>query len=69
MHKKQDPSTCHLQKTHFRPKDIYWLKGKGYKAFIGQNGSEKKALVPILIQGTIDLKTKSIRDKEEYIQS
>ena len=28
---KQDPYTCCLQETHFRPRDTYRLKGRGWK--------------------------------------
>ena len=29
---KQDPYTCCLQETHFRPKDTYRLKVRGWKS-------------------------------------
>ena len=28
---KQDPYICHLQETHFRPRDTYRLKVRGWK--------------------------------------
>ena len=46
---KQDPYICCLQETHFRPKDIYELKVKGWKNIFHANGKQKKAGVAILI--------------------
>ena len=46
---KQDPQICCLQETHFRPKDIYELKVKGWKNIFHANGKQKKAGVAILI--------------------
>ena len=64
---KQDPYICCLQETHFRPKDIYELKVKGWKNIFHANGKQKKARVAILISDKIDLKIKNIiRDKEGY---
>ena len=31
---KQDPHICCLQETHFRPKDTYRLKVRGWKKYI-----------------------------------
>ena len=53
---KQDPYICCLQETHFRPKDEYKLKVRGWKNIFRANGKEKKAGVAILISDTIDLK-------------
>ena len=49
---KQDPYICCLQETHFRPRDTYRLKVKGWK----ENGNQKKSRVAILISDKIDLK-------------
>ena len=57
---------CCLQETHFRPKDIYRLKVRGWKNIFHANGKQKKAGVAILISDKIDLKIKITRDKEEY---
>ena len=46
---KQDPYTCCLQETHFKPRDTYRLKVKGWKKIFHANGDQKKAGVPILI--------------------
>ena len=62
---KQDPHICCIQETHFRPKDIYRLKVRGWKNILHENGKQKKAEVAILISDKIDLKIKKItRDKE-----
>ena len=64
---KQDPYTCCLQETHFRPQDIYRLKVRGWKNIFQANGKQKKAGVAILISDKIDLKIKKItRDKEGH---
>ena len=36
---KQDPYTCDLQETHFRPRDTYRLKVKGWKKIFHANGN------------------------------
>ena len=58
---------CCLQETHFRPKDTYRLKVRGWKNIFHANGNKKKAGVAILISDKIDLKIKKItRVKEEH---
>ena len=47
--KKQDPSICCLQETHFRQKDTHSLKIKGWRTMYHSNGPQKKAGVAILI--------------------
>ena len=37
---KQDPYICCLQETHFRPKDTYRLKVRGWENIFHANGSE-----------------------------
>ena len=32
--RKQDPSICYLQETHFRLKDTHRLKGRGWKKIL-----------------------------------
>ena len=39
---KQDPYVCYLQETHFRPKDTYKLKVRGWKNRSMQMGSKRK---------------------------
>ena len=51
---KQDPYICCLQETHFRPRDIYRLKVKGWKKIVRVMGNQKKAGVAILISDKID---------------
>ena len=64
---KQDPYICCLQETHFRPKDTYGLKVRGWKNIFHSNGKQKKAGVAILISDKIDLKIKKItRHKEGH---
>ena len=61
------PHICCLQETHFRPKDTYRLKVKGWKNIFHANGKQKKAGVAILISDKIVLKIKKItRDKEGH---
>ena len=58
---------CYLQETHFRPKDTYRLKVRGWKNIFHANGKQKKAGVAIFISDKIDLKIKKItRDKEGH---
>ena len=58
---------CCLQETHFRPRDTYRLKVRGWKNIFHANEKQKKAGVAILISDKIDLKIKKIiRDKEGY---
>ena len=64
---KQDLYICCLQGTHFRPRDTYRLKVRGWKKIFRANGNQKKAGVAILISDKIDFKTKTItRDKEGH---
>ena len=64
---KQNTYICCLQETHFRPRDTYRLKVKGWKKIFHMNGNQKKAGVAILISDKIDLKIKNIiRDKEGH---
>ena len=57
---KQDPCMCCLQETHFRSKDTYRLKVRGWKNIFHANGKQKKAGVAILISDKMDLKIKKI---------
>ena len=47
--RKQDPYLCCLQETHFRPRDIYRLKVKGWKTIFHANGNQKKDGVAIVV--------------------
>ena len=56
-----------LQETHFRPRDTYRLKVRGWKKIFHANGNQNKAGVAILVLHKIDYKTKTItRDKEGH---
>ena len=46
---KQDPYLCWLQETHFRPRDAYRLKVRGWKKVFHINGNQRKARAAILI--------------------
>ena len=54
--KKQDPYTCCLQETHFRSKDTYRLKVRGWKKVFHANGKQKKAGGAIIISDKMTLK-------------
>ena len=62
---KQDPYICCLQETHFRPRDTYRLKVRGWKKIFHANGNQKKARVAILISDKIDFKIKNVTRNEE----
>ena len=65
--KRQDPSICCLQETHFEPKDTSRLKVKGWRSIFHASGPQKKAGVAILISDKLDFKLKSvIRDTEGH---
>ena len=64
---KQDPYIYCLQETHFRTKDTYKLKVRGWKSRFHANEKQKKAGAAILISDKIGLKVKKItRDKERH---
>ena len=64
---KQDPYMCCLQETHFRPRDTYRLKVRGWKEIFHANGNQKKAGVAIIISDKVDFKIKNVtRDKERH---
>ena len=65
--KKQNPSICCLQETHFRPEDTSRFKVRGWKTMYHANGHQKKAGVAILISDQLDFKPKTIiRDEEGH---
>ena len=67
MDKKQDPSICCLQETHFRPEDTFILKVRGWRTFYHATGSQKKAGVAIPISDYQDFKLKAITREGNYI--
>ena len=65
--KEQDPSICCLQETHFRQKDTYSLKIKGWRTIYHSNGPQKKAGVAILISDKLKFTPKTVvRDEEGH---
>ena len=65
---KQDLYICCLQETHFRPKDTFRLRVRGWKNTFHANGKQKKAGVAILISNNNNknFKIKITRDKERH---
>ena len=62
--RKQDLYTYCLQETHFRSRDTYRLKVRGWKKVFHAKGYQKKAGVSIVISDEIDFKIKTVtRDK------
>ena len=59
--KKQDPSICYLQKTHFTCKDTHRLKVKGWEKIFHAKRNQKKAGVAILISDKISFKMKETK--------
>ena len=58
--KKQDPSICCLQETHFRHKDTYSLKIKCWRTIYHSNGPQKKAGVAILLSEQLKFIPKTV---------
>ena len=67
--RKQDPSICCLQETHFRPKDTYRLKIRGWRTIYHANGQQKKAEVAKLISDNLDSKIKTVSRDQKGIVS
>ena len=64
---KEDRYICCPQETHFRPRDTYRLKVRGWEKIFHANGNQKKPGEAILISDKIDFKIKNVtRDKEEH---
>ena len=61
----QDLYICCLQETHFRSRDTYRLKVRGWKKAFHANGNQKKAGVVILISDKIDFKIKTKETKKD----
>ena len=65
--KRNDPSICCLQETHFEPKDAFRLRVRGWSTIFHANGPQKKAGVAILISDRLDFKLKTVvRDTEGH---
>ena len=66
-YKNKTPNICCLQETHFKSRDTYRLKVKGWRKILHANRDQKKAGVAILISDKIDFKIKAVkRDKEGH---
>ena len=63
--KKQDPSICCLQETHFRSEDTFRLRVRGWRTIYHATGGQKKAGVAILISDKVDFKLKAVTSDEE----
>ena len=64
---KQDLYICCLKETHFRSRDTYRLKVRGWKKVFHANGNQKKAGVAILLSDKVDFKIKTVtRNKEGH---
>ena len=62
---KQDLYICCLQETHFRLRDTYRLKVRGWKKIFHAIGNHKKARAAILISDKMDFKINTVtRDKD-----
>ena len=55
MDTKTRPIYTLSKETHFRPKDTYRLKVRGWENVFHVNGKQKKAGVAILLSDKIDL--------------
>ena len=67
MDTKTRPYICCLQETHFKTRDTYRVKVKGWKQIFHGNRDQKKAGVAILISDKIDFEIKAVkRDKEGH---
>ena len=65
--KRQDPSICCLQETHFETKDTPRLEVKGWRSIFHANGPQKEAGVVILISDKLHFKPKTVvRDTEGH---
>ena len=66
-YKNKTPKYAVYKETHFKTRDTYRLKVKGWKKIFHANGDQKKAGVAILISDKIDCKINSVkRDKEGH---
>ena len=67
MDTKKKPAYMLFTKTHFRPRDTYRLKVKGWKKIFYANGNQEKAGIAILVSDKIEYKIKTVtRDKDGH---
>ena len=67
MDTKKRPMYMLSRRDHFRPRDTYRLKVRGWRKIFHANGNQKKAGVAILITEKLDFKIKNVtRHKEGH---
>ena len=67
MDTKTRPIYMLSTRDHFRPRDTYRLKVKGWKKIFHATGNQKEAGIAILISDKIDFKIQNVtRDKEGH---
>jgi exonuclease III len=59
--KKEDPTICCLQGTHFINRNKHWLRVKGWKKIYQASGPQKQAEVAILVSDKVDFKPTLIK--------
>jgi exonuclease III len=59
--KKEDPTICCLQETHFIDRNKHQLRVKGWKKIYDANDPQKQAGVAILILDKVDVKPTLIK--------
>ena len=57
---KQELCICCSQETHFRPRNIYRLKVRGWKKIFYTNGNQKKVVEGIFTSDEVDFKIKAV---------
>ena len=62
---KQDPYTCWIQETHFRPRNTYRMKVRRWKKIFHENGDQKISGVAILISDKIDFKIRLLQETKK----
>lgn len=63
---KQNPAMCHLQKTHFRPRETKRLKGKD-GAICHRNNSPKKTRLTVGIPDKTNFRAVDKRQRTFYV--
>ena len=60
------PDICCLKETHFRPRETYRLKVRGWKKIFYTKGNQKKVVEVIFTSDEVDFKIKIvIRDEKD----
>ena len=63
--KKQNPSICCLQETHFRPEYTFRLRMRGWRTIYHATGRQKRDGVAILISNKLDFQLNAVTRDEE----